>query len=336
VVAGLLPGLAATDGAGLAAGEYFGVRSLAIPASMVFFGVREVRYGLGDSRWPMLASLVANAANVGLNYLLIFVLGWGVAGAAWGTVAANLLELALLMAVQARDGLGLGDLRWRHVASLATMGWPTGLQFLIEMGSFTLLTVMVSRYSEAHMAAHQITIQVIHFSFLPAVALGEACSVMVGQAVGALREQLVRRVARLTMWAAGIYAGTCTLVFALGGRLIGLGFTDDPELLRLTVQLLAIAAVFQVFDAANIIGRAALRGTGDVRFPAVLGVTLAWLATPPSMWLLGYQLGLGAVGGWIGLCVELVLGAGIFWWRLEREHWREAMARARALRASAA
>jgi MATE family multidrug resistance protein len=211
---------------------------------------------------------------------------------------------------------------------------PTGLQFLIEMGSFTLLTVMVSRYSEAHMAAHQITLQVIHFSFLPAVALGEACSVLVGQAVGAMREQLVRRVARLAMWTAGIYAGGWTLVFALAGRAISAGFTDDPELTRLTVQLLAIAAVFQVFDAANIIGRSALRGTGDVRFPAVVGVCLAWLLTPPSMWLLGYQLGLGAIGGWIGLCGELILGAAIFWWRLERENWRAAMTRARALRAS--
>jgi MATE family multidrug resistance protein len=138
------------------------------------------------------------------------------------------------------------------------------------------------------------------------------------------------------LWVAGIYAGAWTLVFALGGRAISAGFTDDPELTRLTVHLLAIAAVFQVFDAANIVGRSALRGTGDVRFPAVVGVGLAWLLTPPGMWLLGYQLGMGAAGGWIGLCMELVLGAGIFWWRLEREDWRAAMARARALRAATA
>jgi len=69
------------------------------------------------------------------------------------------------------------------------------------------------------------------------------------------------------------------------------------------------------------IARGALRGTGDVRVPALIGIASAWLCTPPLTWLLGIQAGLGAMGGWLGLLVELGVGAAILWVRLERGTW---------------
>jgi MATE family multidrug resistance protein len=65
-----------------------------------------------------------------------------------------------------------------------------------------------------------------------------------------------------------------------------------------------------------------LRGAGDAKVPAQLGVVCAWLFTPPLAWALGRGLGLGALGGWIGLSLEILSLALLCWWRLEREHWR--------------
>ncbi len=337
LTASYLPNLAATAAAGEAAHSYLSIRALGIPLTLVFCAMREVRQGLGDARTPMIASLAANAVNIALDYLLIITLEQGPAGAALASVIAAGVEVVVILLVQLwRQGLALAGTRLRHVHALWKLGWPTGLQFLIEMGCFAVLTVMVSRYSERHMAAHQITIQVIHFSFLPALALGEASAVMAGQAVGACREALVRQVSRLAIVAGGLYCGACALIFGLGGAALARAFTDDGELVALTAQLLLIAAVFQVFDAVNMIARCTLRGTGDVRFPAVVGTLLAWALTPPAMWFLGYHLGLGAVGGWIGLCAEIIIGALIFWWRVERLGWQGAAMRARAIRAAAA
>ena len=236
-----------------------------------------------------------------------------------------------------REGLALAGTGLRHVRAAVALGWPTGLQFLIEMGCFAVLTVMVSRYSELHMAAHQIAIQVIHFSFLPALALGEAAAVLAGQAVGACREALVHQVARLAMLRWRALLRRLRAAVWPGWRGAGpRAFTSDGELVALTAQLLLIAAVFQVFDAVNMIARCTLRGTGDVRFPAVVGTLLAWALTPTSMWLLGYRLGLGAVGGWIGLCAEIIIGALIFWWRVERQGWQGAAVRARSIREAVA
>jgi len=320
----VLPSLSSTAEAGVAAQSYFRVRMLSIPVLLLSVAVREVRYGLGDSQTPMRAALVANATNIGLDYLLIFGLDWGVTGAAAATVIAHCVEAAVLFWAQARAGLDVGGTRPVHLRVLWRLGVPTGLQYLLEVGSFAVLASMLAKLSDMDMAAHMIALQVVHFSFLPAAAIGEGASVMVGEAVGAGREALVRRVARLAMVVAGIYTAACGLVFWLGGPWLAGGFTDDPDLLALTVHLLLVAAIFQIFDAANIVGRSVLRGVGDVRVPAVICIVIAWVVTPPATWWLGYHLGYGALGAWIGLCGEIMAGAVLLWWRLERGTWREA------------
>ena len=327
--------LTATGGAASSMGTYLWIRAMGTPLILLFAAEREVRQGLGDSRSPMVASVSANIVNLGLDYLFIMVLGLGVSGAAWATVLAGAVELGLLAGVLRGTRPVLARLRLADMAAVWRMGWPTGVQFFIEMGSFLVLSVLISRYAELDMAAHQITIQLIHFSFMPAVAVGEACAVMTGQAVGAGKMGLVRVVAHKALWMAGVYTGLCGLVFGLGGELLAGWFTTDPVLIELTRTLLLVAAFFQVFDGANIVYRGALRGTGDVRFPALVGILAAWLCTPPSMWLLGYKLGMGALGGWIGLSVELVGVAFILWWRLEKLGWRQAALRARAASALA-
>jgi MATE family multidrug resistance protein len=201
------------------------------------------------------------------------------------------------------------------------IGLPTALQFMLEFGSFVLLAAMISSLSETQMAAHQIALQVCQFSFLPAYAVSEAASVLAGQAVGARRQELVLPVAHLCLRVAGAYTLVCSLVFVFCGRTIAAGFTSDPTLAAYAVHLLYVAAVFQTFDGANIVARCILRGVGDVRFAAVVGVLTAWAMTPPLAWLLGWRMGLGAFGGWLGLCGECIVGALIVWHRLQRRGW---------------
>lgn len=329
LVAQWLPDLAATAASGNAARTYLRIRILGTPMVLVYVAVREARYGLGDARSPMVGAVAGNVVNVVLDWLFIIHLGFGVAGAAWSTVFAHLVEAGVLCAVQRRDGFGLSVARLRHAIDVWRLGLPTAVQFLLESGSFVLLASLIASLSEVEMAAHQIALQVIHFSFLPAFAVAEAASVLTGQAVGADREDLVRLVARRGLYAAGVYTGLCSLVFALGGGLIVVPFTAEEATRLVATRLLVVAAVFQVFDGANIIARGALRGTGDVRYPAAVGILTSWLLTPPLTWLLGVRMGLGALGGWIGLCLEIIAGALILWWRLERGGWRTAATRSR-------
>ena len=260
----------------------------------------------------------------------MFVLGRGVAGAATATVIAHGAEFGFLAVGQraADSGCVPGDAR--HLRALLRVGLPLGLQFTLEVGSFALLSFLISLISEVEMAAHQIALQIIHFSFMPAFAVGEGVAVLAGQAVGADRDDLVMRVAKLATGVTTAYTGACTMLLILGSPLLVSGFTSDAAVVRSAVSLLHIAAAFQVIDAANMVARGALRGAGDVRYPAVVGVIVSWVSTPPLCWLLGYRLGLGARGGWLGICLEVTVGATLMWWRLHSHRWAGAAVASRA------
>ena len=199
---------------------------------------------------------------------------------------------------------------------------PNGVQFIMEVGSFLILTVMVARMSAIDGAAHQMVLHLINVSFLPAHALAEAAAVLVGQAVGANKDALVPAVAKRA--------------FVIGGLVTTAMSSGDAALASRSNTLLHVGLAFLVADAANVIARGVLRGASDVRYAAVVGIATAWLTTPPLTWLLGVHWGLGVVGGWIGLAVEIVVGASVFWYRVYRGGWRPAAAAARRAMAGTA
>ena len=329
LVAPLLVTLSSSPRAGAFAAQYLALRSLGAPIVLAFASLRETSYGQGDSKTPMRASLAGNAANIALDAVLILGLDWGVSGAAVATVAGTVVELGVLawpMRAQLRA------MAWRRsaVREIWVQGVPTGLQFLIEVGSFLILTVLVAGMSATDGAAHQMVLHLINVSFLPAHALAEAAAVLVGQAVGAGRLALVPKVAGRTLAIGAAYSGLCCVVFALfGGAFASSMSAGDAALADRATTLVHVGLAFLVADAANVIARGVLRGASDVRYAAVLGVVTAWLTTPPLTWLLGIELGLGVVGGWIGLALEIVVGAGLFWLRVYRGGWRPAALAAR-------
>jgi MATE family multidrug resistance protein len=336
LIAPLLAHLSASPRAGHFAAQYLGIRSLGAPLVLVYAALRESRYGVGDTRAPMRASLAGNAVNIVLDIVLILGLDWGVRGAAYATIAGNATELAMLawpMRAQLRK------LAWSRTAvrDVWAQGVPNGLQFIMEVGSFLILTVLVARMSAIDAAAHQMVLHLVNVSFLPAHALAEAAAVLVGQAVGAGKDMLVPRVARRALAIGAGYSTTVLVGYAILGSTIATAMSaGDHALADRATLLVYVGLAFLVADAANVIARGVLRGASDVRYAAVVGIATSWLTTPPLTWLLGMHLGLGVVGGWIGLAVEIVAGASLFWLRVLRGGWRPAAAAARRAMAGTA
>jgi MATE family multidrug resistance protein len=329
LVAPLLASLSASPRAGHFAAQYLAIRSLGAPLVLVYAALREASYGVGNSRAPMRASLAGNAVNIGLDIVLIVGLHWGVQGAAVATIAGGITETAMLAWPMRKQ---LRGVVWRPAAARAVwaQGVPNGLQFVMEVGSFLILTVLVARMSALDGAAHQMVLHLVNVSFLPAHALAESAAVLVGQAVGANKDHLVPNVARRALSIGAGYAALCCVLYAiLGSSIANAMAAGDAALAARATMLVHVSLAFLVADAANVIARGVLRGASDVRYAAVVGIATSWLTTPPLAYLFGVVLGLGAVGGWIGLAVEIVVGALLFWLRVWRGGWRPAAAAAR-------
>ncbi len=329
LVAPLLASVSASPRAGHFAAQYLAIRSLGAPLVLLYAALREARYGIGDSRAPMRASLAGNAVNITLDAILILGLGWGVQGAAIATICGNATELTML-AVPMR--VQLAKLAWcrRALRDVWAQGFPNGVQFIMEVGTFLILTVLVARMSAIDGAAHQLVLHLVNVSFLPAHALAEAAAVLVGQAVGANRDALIPQIARRALALGGGYATACLVGYlCVGGVIVRAMASGDDALAARATTLLHVGLAFLVADAANVIARGVLRGASDVRYAAVVGIVTSWVTILPLTWLFGMHWGLGVVGGWIGLACEIVIGAGIFWLRVARAGYRPAAAAAR-------
>src|SRR4030095_2259054 len=139
--------------------------------------------------------------------------------------------------------------------------------------AFTMFTAILGSLGSREIAAHQIALSTIRASFLPGLAVGEAASVLVGSTLGRRSLEEADRVTSAALITAMSFMAGCGVVFGLFGHGLGRAFTDDEAVVAIVRNLLVVAAVFQLLDAANIVLRSALRGAKDVRFVAIIGVT---------------------------------------------------------------
>jgi MATE family multidrug resistance protein len=298
--------------------------TLGAPSACVQFAMVQYRQGLGDSRLPSRIMLAGNLLNLVLAFALVRGAGplpaMGVRGAGYATAIVLTVNALLLCAFGLPRRLpprGRRSGAWRAaVTKIARVGAPTGLQFALELGAFVVMTAIMGHMGSEQLAAHHIALMVLRSSFLPGVAVGEATSVLVGQALGHGRPAEARATVRAALALAISFMLACGAVFLVGGGSILGAFSDDPSVLPLAQRLLWLAAVFQVSDAVNIVMRGALRGAKDAATPAKIGIAVVWLTVPPAAYVLGYRLGLGVLGGWIGFLIESTAGAvllGLRW-----------------------
>jgi len=92
-------------------------------------------------------------------------------------------------------------------------------------------------------------------------------------------------------------------------------YSDDPDVRSLAVQLLYMAAVFQLSDGMQVGALGALRGLKDTRVPFVTNVVAYWGVGLPTAYLIGVYYNFGPVGMWVGLIVGLSVAAVLHSWR---------------------
>jgi MATE family multidrug resistance protein len=326
----VLSWLGASPGAAADASAYLAVRLMGAPFLYGTIAFGAFLQGRGDTRSPMIATLLSNVVNVVLDPILVFGLAGapqlGIAGAGLAAVLSWVVGLTwllqcvrpILAATPARPDLGvMGDV-WR-------IGSPMGVQMLADVASFGIFAGFIARVGDADLAAHVITIRIMCISFLPGYAIGEAASVLVGQAVGAGRLDDARAAWRSASFiAVAVMMGWGVVFVGLPGPLIAM-FAPSPDVVAVARQLLLIAAAVQLFDGLATVAYSALAGAGDTRFTMLWNGVICWFVKLPLAWCLAIPLGLGATGAWLGLSAEIVALAAVGVWRIYSGAWLRAV-----------
>ena len=312
--------------------SYLQMRPVGLVGLAIWMTLGAFFRGLGDTRTPLITTLVANVTNAVLTYGLVFgrlgLPAWGIAGAGLATSIAEWVGVVVLAVAFARRrvarefGTAPVAPRWVEIRRFLRTGLPIGGQWFLDMAAFAIFTSVVATMGSAPMAATQAMISLLSLSFMQAIGIGLAATTLVGRYLGAREPEHAERSWRSALkLALALAAAVAVLFVAIPDTLMRM-YVDDPEVLVLGRPLLLLAAAFQLFDAIQIVLGGALRGAGDTRWPFLVQTTLAWALRLPLLWLFAGLLEGGVVGAWYAEFGFILALTAALAWRVRSGAWK--------------
>lgn len=217
---------------------------------------------------------------------------------------------------------------WRadpaRFAEIVRLGLPIAFTLWSEGAVFAAAVGLMGLISEASVAAHAVALQLAALTFMVPLGLGQAATVRVGLGYGRRDAAAIRRAG----WTAfvlgtGFMTMMAILMWSIPRQLVG--FFLEPTaanapVIDLAVQFLGVAAAFQIFDGAQVVGAGMLRGLQDTRWPMVFAVFGYWAIGIGVGAFLAFRLHWQGVGVWTGLASGLATVSLLMLWRWT---WRE-------------
>jgi len=297
-----------------------------------FAMLRGVVSALSHARPVMVIVIAGTLFNVVGNY----VLGFGkfgfprmeLAGLAlasvltlWGMFLA--LAVYILKHKQLRTYhlfQNLYRLKPRILWELVRIGVPIGVFSALEIGLFTVVTYLMGILGTDVLAAHQIVFQTINLIFMVPLGMSYATAARVGQWRGQKNLEGVRRAGYVSISIGAGFMALMTIVLLLFpqqviGLYIDIRNPENATVLALGIPMLTAAAVAQIFDGMQKTAYGALQGLQDTRIPMLLSFLTYWCIGLTSGYLLGFHLGLGGTGLWLGQSIGVAIASGVFTWR---------------------
>jgi MATE family multidrug resistance protein len=314
--------------------DYLETRIAWAGTTLLAIAVAEYLRSTSRPRIGMAADLLAHPTNIALSWVLIFGLfgmpELGVRGAAVGTGLSDLLALVVMLyLVRPRKPIPREAIvyRWRRMKRVLSTGVTAGVQFSIESGAFAIITVMIGSLGTTALAVHQAAIQLVHLSIMPAIAVGDGGSTLVGRFMGEKQFEHVERALRSTVKITSIFMAAMGVVYlAFGRELISIFFqVGDPDYeaaLSLGAKVMIAAAIWQVADSYQVSYRFCLRAAGDHHFVMYTCIVCSWALSVPLAWVVVEVLEGDLADVWMAWNLEIFLGSLLFWWRWRSGAWR--------------
>lgn len=290
--------------------------------------------------WPIMwVDIITTAITIGLDYLLIFG-NWGfpamgMKGAAIATVISAfcsfLMYLSLIMRPSHdRDFRVISGWRPEKELFLRIMrfGFPSGIQFCLDMAGFTIFILILGRLGTVSLAASNIAFNINTLAFMPMIGFSIAVSVCVGQYLGRDRPDLAQRSTWSGFVMTFLYMSSIAFLYVAVPDLFVNPFVyqshsgEYAEIRSLSIVLLRFVAFYSVFDTMNVIFASAIKGAGDTRFIMYMVVLVSAFVLVIPTWLAIMVFGQGLMIAWILATLYVVILGFSFLIRFIQGKWK--------------
>ena len=292
-----------------------------LPAMCGFIVLRHCSEGVSMTRPVLLISLIGLLTNIGGNYVFMYgrlgLPAMGAVGCGWATALVMwmmLLSITIYLLVQPyyQRFYLFRRFDWPrrdYLVETLLLGLPIGISLFLEASLFATVALLMGSIGINAVAGHQIAINFASITFMVPLGLSMAITVRVGQAQGRGSPGEGRRSAFVGLvLALAFMAVSATTMLSFPETIVGI-YTDDPVVRTIAIDLLLMAAIFQISDGAQVAGAGALRGLKDTTVPMVITLVAYWGMGLPLGYTLGIERSMGPQAMWLGLIAGLTVAA---------------------------
>ncbi|MEG0354368.1 MAG: MATE family efflux transporter [Lachnospiraceae bacterium] len=311
------------------ANVYLLIVTASIPFIALYNGGAAVFRAMGNSKVPMLVSVVMNIINVAGNAIFIYGFHRGAEGVAIPTLVSRMVAAVLIIVLLCNQSMQVHiqkSFRYRMngkiIRKILHIGIPNGLESsMFQLGKILVLS-LVSTFGTYAIAANAVSNAVAMFQILPGMAISLAITTVIARCVGADDYEQVHYYTKKLI---GItYVCMCTTVALI--------YLALPAIMRIyhlsnhtaavTEQILifhGICAIFiwpLSFSLPNI-----FRAAGDVRFSMYTSIFSMWVFRIAFSYILGRYFGLGVFGIWVAMVIDWCFRSMLFVYRYFKGNW---------------
>ncbi|HJC83942.1 MAG TPA: MATE family efflux transporter [Candidatus Anaerostipes avicola] len=257
---------------------YMRIYFMGMPFFMLYNYGAAVLRAVGDTKRPLLFLIVAGAANVGLDLLLVIVIPLDVAGVAIGTVASQMVSCILVLWCLHRTESSYQlrfsrlSVKWIYLKRIFQVGVPAGIQSTVINFSNAMLQSSVNSFGATAMAGYTATNNILGFLYVAVNAITQACMSFTSQNYSVGKQKRMDRV----------FLDCVILSVAVGG-VLGIGaymfgpqllriYTSDGNVIQCGMEILSITTILYCLCGIMDLIPGAMRGMGHSAVPMVLSV----------------------------------------------------------------
>ena len=309
---------------------YMELLGLSIVPLMIYLTFKQFAEGLGFTKQAMMISIWGNVINIVLG--VTFVKGlfgvnpMGVVGVGYSTLIDRTL-MAIVMTVYLFKSFhfkpylrnfSLKNIDKVRLKRIFKLGAPTALQYTFEISAFSGAAIMIGSIGAVEQAAHQVAINLAAITYMMASGVSSAATIQSGNNFGRNNFHYLRLSAISSYHIVLIFMSITAVLFIIFHQYLPTFYSKDMAVIEIAAGLLLIAAIFQLFDGAQVVGLGILRGLGDVNIPTIITFAAYWVVGLPVGYLLGIKLGFGVSGIWYGLCLGLLVASVLLFLRFQK------------------
>lgn len=280
-----------------------------------FAGTNAILRGLGDSKTPLYFTIIATLINIALDWLFIGQFGWGVGGAALGTIIAQggAFVTGILYLNRTHDLLTLHLKKIKFDKKIfiqsVKIGLPTGFQQTFVAFGMVALFGIVNKFGTNTIAAYSVGMRIDSVPAMLAMAFSAAVAPFVGQNIGANKSERVRSGFISTLILSSFLTILITILYMIFPRQIVRAFTDDPQVLEIGVEYIKVVAPFYIIFSIMFVLNGVLRGAGATLIPMFITLVALWFIRIPASYIMAEEF--GRIGIWWGIPIGWFFGMSL-------------------------